>query len=240
MALPKLQHPTFEVKIPSTNKSAIFRPYTVKEQKILLMLQESKEADELSRCVKDLIESCCTSEIKADKLTYFDLEYILLRLRSKSVGEISKLSFRCNNEVEEKVCGTTNEIEVNLEDIGVDFSGAKKQEIQIQSGIVMKINYPCIASAKLLEEYNSSRDPKVLVDAISNDVVSILDAEKIYDDFTKEELKEFLQELDLTSFQNIIDFYANAPKLRKKIDFTCKKCGFKDVITLEGITDFFA
>ena len=240
MALPKLQHPTFEVKIPSTGKSAIFRPYTVKEQKILLMLQESKEAEELARCVKDLIESCCTTEIKADKLTYFDLEYILLRLRSKSVGEISKLSFRCNNEIEEKICGTTNEIEVNLEDIGVDFSQAKNQQIEIQSGIVMKLNYPSIQSAKLLEQYNRERDLKILIDAISNDVVSILDAEKVYDDFTKDELKEFIQQINLESFKNIIDFYANAPKLRKKIDFICKKCGFKDVITLEGITDFFA
>ena len=111
---------------------------------------------------------------------------------------------------------------------------------EIQNGIVMKLNYPSIQSAKLLEQYNRERDLKILIDAISNDVVSILDAEKVYDDFTKDELKEFIQQINLESFKNIIDFYANAPKLRKKVDFICKKCGFKDVITLEGITDFFA
>ena len=239
MALPKLQHPTFEVKIPSTNKSVIFRPYTVKEQKILLMLQESKDPDELARCVKDLVESCCTNEIRADKLTYFDLEYILLKLRAKSVGEISKLSYKCNNKIEEKTCGSVVNIEVNLEDVQIDFSRAKKQEISIGYGIVLKMGYPSITSAKLLEEYNAKRDVKILIEAISNDVVSIMDSEKVYDDFTKEELKAFIQEIDLESFKVIIDFYVNAPRLRKEIDFKCNKCGYKEKILLQGITDFF-
>jgi len=239
MALPKLQHPTFEVKLPSTQKSFIFRPYTVKEQKILLMLQETKEPEELSRCVKDLIESCCTGDINTDKLTYFDLEYILLRLRSKSVGEVSSLSFRCNNQVADEACGTVNKIEINLEDIQVDFSQAKSQEIQLQNTIIIKLGYPSIKSARLLEQYNSERDPKILIEAIANDTLTVADQEKIYDDFTKDELVSFLSELNLTSFQSILEFYVNAPKLRKSIDFTCRKCGFKDVIVLEGLTDFF-
>ena len=84
-----------------------------------------------------------------------------------------------------------------------------------------------------------SRDVKILIEAISNDVVSIMDSEKVYDDFTKEELKAFIQEIDLESFKVIIDFYVNAPRLRKEIDFKCNKCGYKEKILLQGITDFF-
>ena len=239
MALPKLQHPTFEVKLPSNQKSFIFRPYTVKEQKILLMLQETKEPEELSRCVKDLIESCCTSDINPDKLTYFDLEYILLRLRSKSVGEVSTLSFICNNQVDDNVCKTTNQIMVNLEDIQVDFSQAKSQEIKLQDTLIIKLGYPCIKSSRLLEQYNLERDPKILIDAIANDTLTVADHEKIYDEFTKDEIVAFLSELNLSSFQSILEFYVNTPKLRKSIDFKCKKCGFTDVIVLQGLTDFF-
>lgn len=239
MSLPKLQHPTFEVTLPSNQKSFIFRPYTVKEQKILLMLQETKEPEELSRCVKDLIESCCTSDINPDKLTYFDLEYILLRLRSKSVGEVSTLSFICNNQVDDKACKTTNQIEVNLEDIQVDFSQAKSQEIKLQDTLIIKLGYPCIKSSRLLEQYNLERDPKILIEAIANDTLTVADHEKIYDEFTKDEIVEFLSELNLSSFQSILEFYVNTPKLRKSIDFKCKKCGYKDVIVLQGLTDFF-
>lgn len=244
MALPKLQHPTFEVKIPSTQKSFIFRPYTVKEQKILLMLQDSKDPDELVRCIKDLIESCCQGDINADKLTYFDIEYIILKLRSKSVGEIANLAFKCTNTINaedetESVCGATTKLDINLEDINVDFSKSKNKDILIQDSISIRMSYPSIKSAKLLEEYNSSRDSSLLIKAILGDISSISDKEKVYDDFTQEELIEFINSLDLKVFEQFLQFYINSPKLRKNVEFKCRKCGFVGNIVLEGLTDFF-
>lgn len=244
MALPKLQHPTFEVKIPSTQKSFIFRPYTVKEQKILLMLQDSKDPDELVRCVKDLVESCCTGDINPDKLTYFDIEYIILKLRSKSVGEVSTLSFKCNNSVPQedettKICGATTTVDVNLEDIQVDFSTSNNRDITVHNDLTIRMGYPSLKSAKLLEEYNKYRDASVLMTAIASDIVSISDKDTVYDDYTKEELMVFINDLELSVFQKFLEFYIDSPKLRKKLDFKCKKCGFVDVIVLEGLTDFF-
>ena len=132
MALPKLNHPTFDVKIPSTNKVYTFRPYTVKEQKILLMLQGSTDPEELYKTVKELIGATCVGAINIDKLAYFDIEYLLLRLRAKSVGEISKLSYKCNNIVEGAPCSTNVDI-----DIIMFFEGSKPDSIKIEISVLL-------------------------------------------------------------------------------------------------------
>lgn len=237
--LPKLKHPTYDVKIPSNKKTYSFRPYTVREQKILLMMQDSESIEELLKCVTDLIESCSVNSFSTKNLTYFDIEYLFLKIRSKSVGESTTLSFRCNNQVDDDVCGTVNKLDVSLDSVEVDFSGALPREITLDSNITLNLRYPNIKSAKLLEEYNVSRNLDSLIEAITEDLESIVDENKVYEDYTKEELREFLLELHIDSFKKILEFYINTPKLTKRIQFTCTKCGYKEDLVLSGLSDFF-
>jgi hypothetical protein len=238
--LPKLNHPKYEVKIPSTGKTYKFRPYTVKEQKILLMMQDSTDIDELTECISDLITSCSLTEnFSVNALSYFDIEYLFLKIRSKSVGESTQISFKCNNILEEKICGQINKIEVSLDDISVDFSDTPNNVIPITQEINMKLSYPSISSAKFLEQYNVSKDIQHLISAIEIDIVNVTDSEKVYDDFSSEELKELLMSLELAAFSKIISFYANCPKIKKEIQFNCSKCGYNEEITLSGLSDFF-
>jgi hypothetical protein len=237
--LPKLSHPSYEVKIPSNKKTYKFRPYTVKEQKILLMMQNSDSIEDLTRCITDLIESCSLTPISIDKLSYFDIEYLFLKIRSKSVGETSTVSYNCNNQINGELCNTVNELEISLDDVEVSFENSIPGEIKLTEDIFIKLKYPNAKSAKALELYNVTKDIDYLTEAINEDLESIMDSEKIYDDFTQEELKEFLNSLDLTIFKNILQFYINAPRLTKNVEFKCRKCQYSETIVLSGLSDFF-
>ena len=238
MSLPKLEHPIYELKIPSNKKTFRYRPYTVKEQKILLMLQDSSDVEELLSAFKDLISSCSLTEINLDKLTYFDLEYMFIKIRSKSVGEISTIRFKCNNIIEEKKCNHVTQIDINLDELTVDVP-SKIKPIKINDNVIIQMKYPNVNSTKLIEQYNSTRELNYLISAIIEDVDFISDSEKVYDDFSTEELKEFISGLNLNIFAEILSFYVNTPKLSKKIDFKCEKCSHTDTIILSGINDFF-
>lgn len=237
--LPKLSHPSYEVKIPSNKKTYKFRPYTVKEQKILLMMQESESIEDITRTITDLIESCSINPFSTKSLTYFDIEFLFMKIRSKSVGETTKMSFKCNNIVDDVVCGTVNEFEVSLDDVEVSFANSSSNEIAVAKDIFIKLRYPSAESAKYLELYNKTKEIKYFVSAVAEDLETIMDSEKVYDDFTQEELTEFINSLDLTVFKSILEFYVNTPKLTKEISFNCKKCKYSETIVLSGLSDFF-
>ena len=240
--LPKLNHPSFVITIPSNKKKVSFRPYTVREQKILLLMQELESVEELSNLILQLIESCClNTDFKIDSLTYFDIEYIFLKIRAKSVGEESSISLRCNNHVSEEkvICGQSNSLKINLDEVEVSFESSLPNLVKLTDDIHIQMKYPSIVSAKLLEEYNNTKNMDKLFQAIMTDLEYVSDESKNYDDFSQEELNEFLYSLDLSSLKNILEFYINSPKLKKVIDFTCTKCGYNDIIVLSGLVDFF-
>ena len=237
--LPKLAHPSYEVIIPSNKKTYKFRPYTVKEQKILLMMQDSESIGDLTRCITDLIESCSLNPISIKSLTYFDIEFLFLKIRSKSVGETTKLSFKCNNIVDDTVCGTSNEFEISLDEVEVSFENSISNQIEVSKDIFIKLRYPNVESAKYLELYNKTKEVSYFVSAIGEDLECIMDSDKVYDDFTQEELTEFINSLDLKAFKNILEFYINTPKLTKDLMFNCKKCKYSETIVLSGLSDFF-
>lgn len=237
--LPKLSHPSYEVKIPSNKKTYKFRPYTVKEQKILLMMQDSESIEDITRTIIDLIESCSVNPFSTKSLTYFDIEFLFMKIRSKSVGETTKMSFKCNNTVDDVVCGTVNEFEVSLDDVEVSFANSSSNEIAVAKDTFIKLRYPSAESAKYLELYNKTKEIKYFVSAVAEDLETIMDSEKVYDDFTQEELTEFINSLDLTVFKSILEFYINTPKLTKEISFNCKRCKYSETIVLSGLSDFF-
>lgn len=241
MSLPKLEHPTFQIKIPSTGKKFSFRPYTVKEQKILLMMKESSEPDEILDSLKELIQVCSTSkDFDFDKLTYFDIEYIFLQLRAKSVGETTELTYKCNNTTDKGTCGKIVKFNIKLDEIEVDLSTNKLSNIiTINENTTINLRYPNLKSAKLIEQYNFDRNIENLLSAICIDVEYVEHDGVVYDSFSSEELKEFIKIFPLKTFEKILEFYVNIPRTKKELSFKCASCGYEDKITLTGITDFF-
>ena len=171
MALPKLNHPTFELTIPSTKEKVKFRPYTVREQKVLLMMKESSEQEEIVQSLKDLIESCSQTKINANKFAYFDIEYIFLKLRAFSVGEISTLSYKCNNlKADGSKCSEITSMDIDLREIEVTFDGVKEKRIPIENGLYLLMNYSNLESAKYIADYRSTNNLESFLNAIAIDV----------------------------------------------------------------------
>jgi len=247
--LPKLQHPVFDVMIPSSGIKYQFRPYTVLEQKILLLMQEVEIAEELTNLILQLIQSCYVGDsrnnkpLDVNKLTYFDVEYIFLKIRTKSVSDDTTISFRCNNTLGEDgkgdVCGEVNNIKVRLDDIEIKIDPALLEPIHLTNDLFIQLNFPSIRSAHHLEKYNATKDLQELFLAIQIDLKSVMSSDKVYDEFDLLEVTEFLNSLDLKSFKSILEFYVNIPSLKKNIMFKCTKCGYNDTITLSGLVDFF-
>jgi predicted phage-related endonuclease len=203
------------------------------------MMQESESIEDITRTITDLIESCSLNPFSTKSLTYFDIEFLFLKIRSKSVGETTKMSFKCNNIVDDNICGTVNEFEVSLDDVEVSFANSSSNEIAVAKDIFIKLRYPSAESTKCLELYNKTKEVHYFVSAVAEDLETIMDSEKVYDDFTQEELTEFINSLDLKVFKSILEFYINTPKLTKEISFNCKKCKYSETIVLSGLSDFF-
>ena len=137
------------------------------------------------------------------------------------------------------ICGQANSLKINLDEVEVSFEGSLPNLVKLTDDIHIQMKYPSIVSAKLLEEYNNTKNMDKLFQAIMTDLEYVSDESKNYDDFSQEELNDFLYSLDLSSLKNILEFYINSPKLKKVIDFTCNKCGYNDIIVLSGLVDFF-
>lgn len=233
MALPILETQKFEATVPSTGKKVLYRPYLVKEEKILMMALESKDNKQVMQAIVDVIESCTFGKLKGTDLATFDLEYLFLKLRAKSVGEHSDFGLSC------KECNTTNEVSVNLDEIEVEGVDKKAKIVKLTDNIGLTLKYPSMAVLKSmdLENVNADMMMKLIVSCID----SIYDAEKIYpaSESTEKELVAFIESLSTKQFESIKGFIEKMPKLRKTVTFSCQKCGTENNVTLEGLQSFF-
>jgi hypothetical protein len=245
MALPKIDVPTYETKLISNGKTVKYRPFLVKEQKLFLMAAQSTDEKETVDVVKQVLNNCILSDIDVDDLPTFDLEHLFMQLRARSVGEVVNLKYNCNNTVkddkdEEKVCGSLVKFDLNILDIKpiVDEKHSNKIEISDKLGIMMK--YPTLSLIK--DAGNLANED---VDTVLNVIVScidyIYDADQMYyaKDSTKEELLEFIENLQQEDMEKIQLFFNTMPKIAKELDFKCKKCGYEETITVQGIQNFF-
>ena len=245
MALPKIDVPTYETKLISSGKIVKYRPFLVKEQKLFLMAAQSTDEKETVDVVKQVLNNCILSDIDVDDLPTFDLEHLFMQLRARSVGEVVNLKYNCNNTVkddkdEEKVCGSLVKFDLNILDIKpiIDEKHSSKIEISDKLGIMMK--YPTLSLIK--DAGNLANED---VDTVLNVIVScidyIYDADQMYyaKDSTKEELLEFIENLQQEDMEKIQVFFTTMPKIAKELDFKCKKCGYEETITVQGIQNFF-
>ena len=235
MALPVLTIPTYELEVPSTDEKIKYRPFLVKEEKILLMAMESGDNKEIIRAIQDIVKECTYDKLKLSTMPMFDIEYLFLNIRAKSVGEITTLRLKCPDD--EK---TTVKVDVNLTEIEVqtDKNHTNKIELTDEMGIMMK--YPTIDSfAGDMSEINASN----MLEVISGCIDSIYDkgGEEVFEakDQTKKELIEFIEQLNSKQFKNIQGFFDTMPKLKHTIKVKNPKTKKESEVVLQGLNDFF-
>ena len=236
MALPKLTTPTYELEIPSTDEKIKYRPFLVKEEKILMMAMESKETKDITQAVKDIVSECTFNKVDISNMPMFDVEYIFLQIRSKSVGEVSKLKLLCPDDKK-----TYADIELDLNEVKVQVGEDHTNKIELGNGMGMIMTYPTIDSFNEsgIRDINASN----MLDVISGCIMQIYEknGEKVYDpkDQTKKELTEFVEQLDTKQFKDVQKFFETMPKLKHEIKLKNPKTKKESKITLTGLNDFF-
>jgi SHS2 domain-containing protein len=246
MALPKLQSPIFELNLPSTGQSVKYRPFLVKEQKILLMAMESGETSSILTAVKQIINNCAVDEVPTDKLPIFDLEYFFLRLRAKSIGEEIDLNLRHPNGANSKgqSCSHVTKSKLNLLNVEVQKSLAHEDKVILdeETGIGVKFKYPTADLAKTFTEVEGKTEIDLASEAIINCIDYIFDKENVYkkEDSTRKELVEFVENLSQAQFERLSKFFDTMPKLKHEIKWKCPGCGEEETVELEGLANFFA
>jgi len=240
MALPKIDAPIYELMLPLSKTKVRYRPFTVKEQRNLLMAMESDEAEVIQQNVADILNSCTLTEgIDIDKLPIIDAEYFFINLRAKSVGEIVDTRYRCNNVVDDKVCGNIMETKIDLTKINVEQGEEVSNEIQLTDKFVIKFKYPEFAFVKNALKFDDVN--QLTFNIIAQSVEYVYDGEQFYyaGEVEQHEMVEFIEDLNQEQFSKIEEFFNNLPKLRQKIEMTCKKCNFHHTINVEGLENFF-
>ena len=237
MALPKINVPTYELIIPSTDEKIKFRPFLVREEKILLIAMESGKAEDMVQAVKDIVDECTFNKLKLGQMPMFDVEYLFLNIRAKSVGEVSKLKVLCQDDMK-----TYATVEIDLNEVQVQVDGeqhSNKVELSDEMGVIMK--YPTIDSftANGIKNITAAN----MIDVIASCVEQIYDkkGEEVYDskDSTQKELIDFVEQLNTTQFQEVQKFFDTMPRLQHTITVMNPKTKVESEVTLTGINDFF-
>lgn len=237
MALPKLTAPEFKTEMPSTKEEIIYRPFLVKEQKLLLMASEGDDENEILHAVENIVESCVLNKkVVARELPSFDLEFLFLRIRSKSIGEFVSLTGKHDDDHD---CQETTEIDLNLDEVNVVFDEENDPIVKLNEEIGLKMKYPTF---KVIQEVNASdktETEKSLL-LIKECILQVFDEDNVYEEFTEEELDNFIEDMTEDQLQSVQKFFATLPKLKKEVSFKCKACGKKESVMMEGLMSFFA
>ena len=237
MALPQINTPVHELTIPSTKKKIKYRPFMVKEEKILLLALESEDQQEITNAIVQIIGNCVQTKIDLDSLSTFDIEYIFLNVRAKSVGEMLEFAITCPDDGETQV-----EVEINIDDIKVSQPKDHTDTIDLDNGYFIKMKYPTM---KYIMEKKPD-DKKSLIDSTFEYAVECVDS--IYNDeetweaadSTSKEIFEFLEQLNSKQYQKVQDFFATMPKLTHTVKVKNPKTKVTSDVTIEGLANFFA
>jgi hypothetical protein len=236
MALPKIETPVYEISIPSNKKKVKFRSFLMKEQKALMLAQQSENQGTMVNTLKEVIKSCAMSDLDVDSLASFDIEYLFIQLRAKSVEEFSELTFSC---LECKDPDAKMKIKIDLTEIQVKFDKNHKQDIRLSDAIGVKMKYPTFDIFDKLSSMTGSIEDSFEV--MKECIEFVYDEKNVYNikDFSNEEIMDFLNSLNLEQFNKIQEFFTTMPVLEKEIEFKCPKCGFQHSHKLKGISSFF-
>jgi hypothetical protein len=237
MALPKMQLPLYNVVIPSTGKEVKFRPFLVKEEKALLIAQQSEDQKVMVNTLKSIILDCIQDPINVDSLAMFDYEYLFTQIRSKSVGEIVDLVFLCDTCEDEKA---RTIVHMDITKFKVNFNDKHTDKIQLTDSIGLKMKYPNIDTVQQLEAA-ATGDVDAIFDVVAECIEFIYDGDEVYPtkEQTKEEVLEFLNNLTQDQFAKIQEFFDTMPKMSQPVQYDCPVCGKHHDKVLEGLASFF-
>lgn len=238
MPLPKIATPTYELILPSTKKVIKFRPFLVKEEKILIIAQESEDPKQITNAVKDVISNCIlTRGVKIDNLATFDIEYLFLNIRGKSVGESVEVLITCPDDGVTKV-----PVEINLEDIKVEIDPKHSKDIKLDDSFTLRMRYPSMNEFIKNNFIEDQMDITQTFDLISSCIDTVYNDEESWSasECTKKELLEFLDQLSPSQFRQVEMFFETMPKLSHKLTLKNPKTGVENLIVLEGLSSFFA
>jgi hypothetical protein len=237
MALPRLNDvPEYELTVPSTGHSVGFRPFLVKEQKVLMISYESKDVKQILKAVLNCIQAC-VKNIDVGKLATFDVDYIFTQIRSKSVGETNDVIMKCTN------CGHENKLTINLNEINIDVE-KKDMTIELNDTYTLKMKYPTytdiIGDRVLLNDKRTQTEQ--LLATLRNCMEAIQTEEEnvILKDETIEEIDDFISSLNDEQYGKIADFVSNVPSMKYQKKFNCEKCEKENTLVVEGLQDFFS
>ena len=238
MPLPKISTPTYELTLPSTGKPIQYRPFLVKEEKVLVIALESEDTKQITTAIKNVIKSCIqTRGVKVESLPTFDIEYLFLNIRGKSVGEVVEVNLVCPDDNE-----TTVKAEINLDDIQVEKTEGHTNKIKIDNEIMMEMKYPSLDEfIKNNFDMSGGSDMDQSFVLIASCIDKIYTADEVWTaaDCTKKEIREFLEQMNSSQFKEIENFYTTMPKLSHTLEITNPKTKVTSEVVLEGLASFF-
>jgi hypothetical protein len=238
MALPMNTQPTFNMTIPSTGKNVRFRPFVVKEEKALLIAQQSEDPTVMVDTLKTVFKSVIQDEINVDKLAIFDIEYMFLQIRGKSVGETIDLLFQCDNDHGEQNEKARSKVTINISDLEVIRPEGHTNKIELFNNVGVIMKYPTLDAADTLKDAD---DIEEVFSMVADLIDMIYDGEDLYygHETKKEELLQFLNNLTSDQFAKIQKFFETIPKISTKVEYKCPICGKEHHKVLEGLQSFF-
>tara|TARA_E500000318_G_scaffold10554_1_gene9277 strand:- start:372 stop:1079 length:708 start_codon:yes stop_codon:yes gene_type:complete len=233
MALPKLETPTYELELPSTGEKIKYRPFLVKEQKILMMAQESKDDSQVVSAITDLVTACTWGKVDAKNSPMFDIEYIFLKLRAKSVGETASVKVLCQDDGK-----TYADVKVSLDEISVQMTVEHTNEIQINDKTKLVLTYPKLGDMKNIPDGTDDYGRMFLM--LNKCIQEIHFGDKIYNavDTTEKEREEFIESMDMEQLKSVTKFFETMPKLRHPVKFNNPKTKVGNEVVLEGLQSF--
>jgi hypothetical protein len=240
MTLPKIDVPTYDITLPSTGKTIKIRPFVVKEEKLLLMAIESKDNENIIKTTKQVINNCIVSgDIDLEKMPFFDVDYLFIALRAKSIGESIETSYICNNEVNGNKCGGVFEAVIDISNCVIEKKDDISMDIIISSKIAIKMKYPSYSIMKMITGNESNFQKKIRI--ISSCIDRITNGDQVYSskDYSKEELVEFIEGLTSEQYKKLEEFVDNLPSFTIETSGVCPKCGFEHNIKYTDFTRFF-
>ena len=237
MALPIIETPRYELTLPSSDVQVQFRPFIVKEEKILLIAMESKNNNEIMNATKDILKACTFDKLDIDTLPMFDIEYLLLQIRGKSVGEVAKFKVICPDD---KQTPTDVELDLSTINVQVDDDHSNKVVIDEKRELGLVLNYPSLGITKAGFDVNKE-NVDTMFKVVANCIDHIYEGEKTYPakDSTQKELITFLEGLSQEAFLKIKKFFDTMPQLRHEVEVTNPKTGIVSKVTFKGLQDFF-
>ena len=237
MPLPTIATPTFELTLPSNGKKIKYRPFLVKEEKIMILAIESNNMMDITRSIKDVLKSCIlTKDVKVDNLPTFDIEYIFLNIRARSVGESIDLLVTCPDDGKTQV-----QTKIFIDEIEVKKTEGHKQDVKLDDTYTMRLKYPSLDQF-IDDNFNFDTDKDTAFEIISTCIDMVFSDDEAWEakDCTKKELVEFVERLNSSQFKEIEDFFETMPKLSHDIEVENPNTKVKSTVVLEGLASFFA